>query len=111
MWFFHFIQNLPQILRSGIAQGIPTYYRICTKRLLNRANPEKFHPVVTPELEYLLGNAKYMKYASKKRPFKLSVGTEVRRCSHTVAMDVMYICAKPVIHIVDEATHFPQQNI
>ncbi len=44
--------------------------------------------------------------ATKPRRFKLTVGTDDLRFNHIVAMDVMYLNGRPVLHVVDEATHF-----
>jgi hypothetical protein len=38
--------------------------------------------------------------------FKLTVGADDLRLNHTVAVDIMYIVGKPVLHVVCEATHF-----
>jgi hypothetical protein len=38
--------------------------------------------------------------------FKLTVGADDIRFNHTVAVYIMYIEVKPVIHVVCEATHF-----
>ena len=45
-------------------------------------------------------------YASKPKRFKITVGTDDLRFNHIVAVDIMYISKKPVLHVVDEATHF-----
>ena len=43
---------------------------------------------------------------TKPRRFKLTVGTEEFRFNHTVLIDTMYIDSKPVLHLVDESTHY-----
>lgn len=40
------------------------------------------------------------------RRFKLTVGTDEVHFNHTVQIDTVLLSGKPVIHIVDMATHF-----
>ncbi len=46
------------------------------------------------------------RHASKPKRFKLTVGSEDSRFNHAVAADIMFIHGKPILHLVDEATHF-----
>ena len=45
-------------------------------------------------------------YASKPKRFQLTVGRDELRFNHGVVVDLMWIENRPVLHIVDEATHF-----
>lgn len=45
-------------------------------------------------------------HASRPKRFRLTVGTEELRFNHIVAVDVMYINRRPILHVVDEATHY-----
>ena len=45
-------------------------------------------------------------YAAKPRRFKVTIGTDELKFNHILAVDIMYINNKPVIHVVDEATHY-----
>lgn len=76
-------------------------------KILKRARSED----VSPETEYILEEIrKSCKTCSelgrKPRRFKLTVGHEDSQFNHTVAIDVMYLSGKPVLHLLDEATHF-----
>lgn len=43
---------------------------------------------------------------SKPHRYKLSIGLEECRFSHVAAVDTLFIADKPVLHLVDGATHF-----
>ncbi len=45
-------------------------------------------------------------HASRPKRFKLTVGTDDLRFNHIVAIDITYISNKPILHVVDEATHY-----
>lgn len=45
------------------------------------------------------------KYANKPRRFKLTVGKGSLRFNHTEEIDTMFITVRPVLHIIDLATH------
>lgn len=75
--------------------------------LLKGARPEQMTPTVREALEEITQECTTCAtYASKPRRFKLTVGSNDLRFNHTVAIDVMYLSGKPVLHAVDEATHF-----
>lgn len=44
--------------------------------------------------------------AGPPRRFKLKIGTKDLHFNHTVHIDTMFLEVKPVLHIVDQATHF-----
>ena len=75
--------------------------------LLKRANPEEFTSDVRKTLQNISEKCDIcIKHSSKPRRFKLTVGTGDLRFNHTVAVDVMYLSGKAVLHMVDEATHY-----
>ena len=49
---------------------------------------------------------KFLKYAQAPRRFRLTIGAEKLRFNHHVAIDTIFINKKPILHMVDEATHF-----
>ena len=44
--------------------------------------------------------------AAKPQRFKFTVGTDDLRFNHIVAVDVMYINNRPLLHVIDEATQY-----
>lgn len=44
--------------------------------------------------------------ASRAKRFKLMVGNDDARLTHSVAADIMYRHSRSVLHVVDERTHF-----
>ena len=73
--------------------------------LLKRARPTD--PYVHDELDAIIREcAVCAKNASIPRRFKLTVGTEDVRFNHIVAVDIVTIEGKQVLHCVDESTHF-----
>lgn len=46
------------------------------------------------------------KYASAPRRFKLTMGSDDLKFNHVVAVDMIFISKRPILHVVDEATHF-----
>jgi len=46
------------------------------------------------------------RHSQKPRKSKLTIGTEDLNFNHTVAVDIMFINRKPILHVVDEATPF-----
>lgn len=45
-------------------------------------------------------------HASRPRRFKLTVGADDLRFNHILAVDIVTLNGKPVLHVVDEATHY-----
>ena len=77
------------------------------QKLLKRANPEEFGPDVTAVLHEINKACKTCaEHASKPRRFKILIRSDDLQFNHVVAIDVMYIGGKPVLHVVDEATHY-----
>lgn len=75
--------------------------------LLKRAHPEKVNTEIRKELDKIVEECKAcIRNSRKPRRFKLTVGADELRFNHTIAVDVMYIDNRPILHIVDEATHY-----
>jgi hypothetical protein len=76
-------------------------------KLLKRARPEEMSKRVFNELEELVRDCTLCSEKQRKpRRFKLTIGNDDLRFNSIVAADVMYINQQPVLHVVDEATHF-----
>ena len=45
-------------------------------------------------------------YAGKPKRFKVTIETDDLKFNHVLAVDIMYINGKTIIHVVDEATHY-----
>jgi len=74
-------------------------------RLLRRARPDET-PVYKALQEISTACTTCAATRSKPRRFKLTVGSEDCRFNHVIAADVMFLDSLPVLHVVDEATHF-----
>jgi hypothetical protein len=76
-------------------------------RLLKGARPDKASSSVRDAI-YELTKACNVCLARERQPrrFKLTIGAEDLRFNSVIAADVMYIRNEPVLHVVDEATHF-----
>jgi hypothetical protein len=62
---------------------------------------------VRKALESITKNCQICEHsASKPRHFRLSIGTDDIIFNHVVAVDVMYLQSKPLLHVVCEATHY-----
>ena len=78
-----------------------------TYHLLRRANPDTLPPQTMKALTKISTDCKTcLKYAQAPRRFRLTIGAETLRFNHRVAIDTMFINNKPILHMVDEATHF-----
>ena len=76
-------------------------------KVLKAARPEQMTPEVRNNVMNIVKSCVTCStYASKPKRFKITVGTEDLCFNHIVAVDIMYISKKPVLHVVDEATHF-----
>lgn len=72
-----------------------------------RANGPNFDLKITRSLEKIKDERKICsKLDSSPRRFKLSVASEELRFNHRVQGDTIFIDGRPVIDMVDEATHF-----
>jgi transposase InsO family protein len=76
-------------------------------KILKRARPEEFSSSTRHALEEIASRCRSCeKQASRPRRFKLTVGAEDLRFNHAILADIMYVEGRPVLHIIDEATHF-----
>jgi len=75
--------------------------------VLRRARPAECSNTVKDAIEFLTDRCKVCsELASKPKRFKLTIGTEDARFNSVVAVDIMNLHGKPVLHAVNEATHF-----
>ena len=75
--------------------------------VLKRARPEEMNSNVQKEIEQLTERCRICSELEKKpKRFKLTLGNEDSRLNHCLAVDIMYIQKRPILHLVDEATHF-----
>lgn len=75
--------------------------------LLKRANPEGVEGSMRKKLEEIISACDTcVRHGAKHRRFKVTIGTDDLRFNHNVAVYAMYINSRPVLHLVDEATHF-----
>ena len=78
-----------------------------TYKLLRRASGDKLKGNIKGMLRRLSENCKICKTnAATPRRFKLTIGTDDLRFNNRIIVDTMFIEGRPVIHIVDECTHF-----
>ena len=85
--------------------GHPSVTALCN--LLKRARPDEMKTSVRAAIEDITKRCNTCaEFSSRPKRFRLSVGAEDLHFNSIVAADVMYINQKPVLHVVDEATHF-----
>ena len=85
--------------------GHPTVSAL--KKVLKRANPETCDKKTKTAIAEIVQSCKTcQKYASRPRRFKLTIGANDLIFNHVLAVDIMYINGKPILHVVDEATHY-----
>ena len=78
-----------------------------TKKVLKRASGSKLDSKTKTLIHDIAKDCRICKFApSRPRSFKLTVGTDDLKFNHNVQVDTMFINGRPVIHIVDQATHF-----
>ena len=95
----------PELKRLHRVFGHPSVTAL--KHLLRKADPEKFNTEVKEALHAIVKECMICaKHAAKPRRFKLTIGTDDLQFNHILAVDITYINGKPVIHVVDEATHY-----
>lgn len=100
--FFFTEDELPKLHRSF---GHPTVTALTN--LLKRARPSEMTTDVRRALDEITEACKICaEHRTKPRRFRLTIGSDDFRFNHVVAIDVMYINNRPVLHIVDEATHY-----
>jgi hypothetical protein len=75
--------------------------------LLRRARPEEMNAAAQNVLQEIAKSCKICSTnAARPKHFKLTVGTEDIAFNHVVTVDVMYLAKRPVLHCVDEGTHY-----
>ena len=75
--------------------------------ILKRARPSDIKDTALREITRIAEECSTCKEnAGRPRRFRLTVGAEDLRFNHVVAVDVLYVDQRPVLHVVDEATHF-----
>ncbi len=75
--------------------------------LLRKARPDEFSATVHHNLNDIAKRCNTCQlHSSRPRRFKVTMGLQDIQFNHCVAVDVMYLNNQPVLHAVDEATHF-----
>jgi len=76
-------------------------------KILRRARPDESAEDVKDAIKHLTERCDTCAEIGKRpKRFRLTVGAEESKFNSIVAADVMYINQRPVLHVVDEATHF-----
>lgn len=79
-----------------------------THNLLRRASDEPPKPEVRRQFEIIDENCRICRRKSSDPPFfKLTMGTGDLKFNHRVIADTMFLDGRALLHIIDEATHFP----
>ena len=99
----HFSEvELKRLHRSFGHPSVSALYKV-----LRRARPNEVNESTRIAIEQLTKDCDpCSRNAAKPKRFKLTTGSEDSRFNHVVAADIMYIDGKPILHVVDEATHF-----
>ena len=85
--------------------GHPTVSAL--QKVLKQARPAEMTNEVKQAVQEIVNNCQTCnELASKPKRFRLSIGAENSRFNHVILADIMYIDQKPVLHVIDEATHF-----
>ena len=75
--------------------------------VLRKARPAQFTAEIRNEIQRLTDEYSICeKHSRRPRRFKLTLGPDDLKFNSIVAIDFMYLSGKPVLHAVDEATHF-----
>jgi len=76
-------------------------------RVLKRARPDDVSEKVKDAIKFLKDRCKNCaELEGKPKRFKLTIGAEDSCFNSVIAADIMYIKKRPVLHVVDEGTHF-----
>lgn len=95
----------PELRRIHRTFGHPSVK--ATYNLLKRASKTGLDKEIRLELEKIADDCKVCKTnSSTPRRFKLTVGSDELRFNHRVIADTMFLDSKPVLHMIDESTHF-----
>lgn len=101
----HVLYTEQDLRRMHRGFGHPTIKSL--ERLLRSAEGGNMSKQLKSSLRKISEDCKVCKtYAGKPRRFKLTVGTEGLRFNNRVLVDTMFIQSRPVMHMIDEATHF-----
>jgi hypothetical protein len=74
---------------------------------LERARPDEMDVSVRKVLQEIVAHCQTcIEHSSPRRRFKLTLGMDEARFNLIVALDVMSLESRKVLHIADEATHF-----
>jgi hypothetical protein len=93
------------VRKLHLAFGHPSVEKLTN--LLKMARPDEMNTDVRQSIEALSKECQVcLRTRMAPRRFKLTMGMDDVQFNHIVAVDVMYLDGKPVLHIVDEATHF-----
>ena len=85
--------------------GHPTVSAL--QKMLKPSRPAEMTNEVKQAVQEIVNNCQTCnELASKPMRFRLSIGAENSRFNHVILADIMYIDQKPVLHVIDEATHF-----
>ena len=80
--------------------------------LLKKAKPEEAAPETRRNLEELTTRCDpCQRIRTAPNRFRVSFGAEHVQFNERVLMDIMYINGDPILHIVDEGTHFSAEKI
>ena len=78
-----------------------------TRHLLRRAADRPLDRETKRSIQQIIEDCKTCtERSASPRRFKLTIGTANMRFNHEVQVDTMWINSKPVVHMVDTATHF-----
>jgi len=76
-------------------------------RVLKRARPQETSKKVRNAIQSLTERCETcIKLAQKPKRFKLTIGAEGSAFNSVIVADIMYLSKQPVLHVVDESTHF-----
>lgn len=101
----HSMYTEPELRQLHRSFGHPSVTALTN--LLRRARPDEVSESVRKQIDDLTKQCIVCaENAGKPRRFKITVGTSDLRFNHTVAVDIMFIQSRAVLHVVDEATHF-----
>lgn len=75
--------------------------------MLKRASGDNLYGSVHKVVEDILRECDIcIQHAAKPRRFQVMIRKDDLHFNHIVAIDVMYINSRPILHLVDEATPF-----
>jgi hypothetical protein len=85
--------------------GLPSVEKL--SNLLERAQPDEMDVSVRRVLQEIVALCQTcLEHSSPRRHFKLTLGMDEAHINRIVALDVMSLESRNVLHIADEATHF-----